>query len=570
MAQIGKRVHAGRWDGLLSWAREQCRRSAGADLAERIAAVDLGPYTSKLVKGLRTAYRRAEKENWRALYFEYDLDNDWRSAFLLYSEYTARRQGDDTWAQRWNDSIDGPGQRSLGALYRKTGFDDSPAALGGTPFLIARTAAAFHDAFEQAGPPPAGLSICFGFHDQDDIWRVHEPPARPRARATAPRGLPVSTSARLVELFSPSFDRLHHLTEGRAAAQKDGRWGYVDGQGTTVLPFSFDEARAFHEGLAAVRKGRAWGWIDATGQWAIAPELEAAGSFVQGGAPAKRNGSWGVVDRSGRWLHEPAFPLLVQPWSPDDCPCASHAEPLPSTTPEVWLVWDTAGAVGLLSSSGQMLARPQWQASNVGRFSEGLLSMVLEKRLCWVDARGVVSLERAVKRADRSHAGPFRDGMAAVLHDGEALFVDRAGRTVVRGGIECRDFSEGLGYIRLERRKGAGFVDATGAFIVKEGGGLEFTQAGFSEGLASALSRKTRDTCFVDRAGRVALRLPFGFGDFHGGAAVVASEHRCAYVDRDGGLLCPFQYEEASNLRGGMAIVKRDGRYAFAHVQAAS
>lgn len=47
--------------------------------------------------------------------------------------------------------------------------------------------------------------------------------------------------------------------EGYAAVRKDGRYGYIDRTGATVVPFIYDTAARFCDGAAAVRKDGGWG-----------------------------------------------------------------------------------------------------------------------------------------------------------------------------------------------------------------------------------------------------------------------------------------------------------------------
>ena len=53
-------------------------------------------------------------------------------------------------------------------------------------------------------------------------------------------------------IVEPIYSSLLFPSEGLIAAQKNGKWGYINLDGETVVPFLFDEARSFSSGLAAV------------------------------------------------------------------------------------------------------------------------------------------------------------------------------------------------------------------------------------------------------------------------------------------------------------------------------
>jgi hypothetical protein len=51
--------------------------------------------------------------------------------------------------------------------------------------------------------------------------------------------------------------------------QQDGKWGFVDDNGVTMITYSFDEVRPFSEELAGVRIGEEWGFVNLGGELVI-------------------------------------------------------------------------------------------------------------------------------------------------------------------------------------------------------------------------------------------------------------------------------------------------------------
>ena len=72
----------------------------------------------------------------------------------------------------------------------------------------------------------------------------------------------------------------------------NGRWGFVNKSGETVINPQFDHAGGFVEGLAPVRMGR-WGYVDASGQMQINPQFDKADVFSEGLAAVKFGGGPG-------------------------------------------------------------------------------------------------------------------------------------------------------------------------------------------------------------------------------------------------------------------------------------
>lgn len=64
----------------------------------------------------------------------------------------------------------------------------------------------------------------------------------------------VSSSSALAysEVIAPQYQDARQFSEGLAAVKKDGKWGYIDTEGNTVIPFRFDDAGSFNDGYAVV------------------------------------------------------------------------------------------------------------------------------------------------------------------------------------------------------------------------------------------------------------------------------------------------------------------------------
>ncbi len=101
--------------------------------------IQLDSYEESMRIGLRETLEIAESEEVKAIYFEYDLDNEWNSRFYICEEYVPLEEEDDDWASEWTYDIEGPKSVELADVYAENGFDTSEKAVGITLYLIART-----------------------------------------------------------------------------------------------------------------------------------------------------------------------------------------------------------------------------------------------------------------------------------------------------------------------------------------------------------------------------------------------------------------------------------------------
>lgn len=145
--------------------------AANSEVAKRIAGTDLNYYNERQFDAYCKALKKARSADAIAIYYEYDIDNDWRSSFFVCKEYAPLEIGDDDWACRWIAQVRGSGISEFTEVYNATDkFCNTPVATAITLFLIARTTAALKKTV--ARKPPGTIKICIGFHDQDPIHRL--------------------------------------------------------------------------------------------------------------------------------------------------------------------------------------------------------------------------------------------------------------------------------------------------------------------------------------------------------------------------------------------------------------
>ena len=123
------------------------------------------------------------------------------------------------------------------------------------------------------------------------------------------------------------FGHTHDFFENRARvllANSNEQWIYIDTDGKQVGSDSFSECEDFSDGMAAVQIDGNWGYIDDSGTLQIAALYSRAGSFSSGLAfvisaerDANGNQREGEIDKQGHWVESrdrnPADDILPSP-----------------------------------------------------------------------------------------------------------------------------------------------------------------------------------------------------------------------------------------------------------------
>jgi hypothetical protein len=318
----------------------------------------------------------------------------------------------------------------------------------------------------------------------------------------------------------------------------------MDGRGQIVIAPRYRGARDFGEGLALIWTEEGPGFIDEKGR--VVFMLASAGqpfdwsrSFSGGRAWFSVGRRCGCVNREGLVVVKPQF---------DDCGDFSSglARVKVGGTEEDAFGRRFGGKWGYVDTAGRMVIEPQFDIAR--DFSDGLAGVRIAKRFIYIDTAGRPVLRLNYKWRDPKRtiasAGMFREGLACIATstDGgpELGFVDKEGRLAIDPQFNAaRDFSEGLAAVRINNKWG--FVDRAGRLSIP----LRFDEAGrFSEGLAW-----------------VRIGDATGYIDKRGGLAIWPGKSRCAARVQ---ARTPGPLNDAEDFRGGLARVHAGG--AFEHI----
>ncbi|MBW4630681.1 MAG: WG repeat-containing protein [Iphinoe sp. HA4291-MV1] len=302
---------------------------------------------------------------------------------------------------------------------------------------------------------------------------------------------PTASTQNVNWAIEPRFDGASGFSDGLAQVGIDGKWGYIDKNGTEVISPQFDETDDFSEGLARVWiAGQNWGYIDKTGKFVIPQQFtkdnasnfseglaracfvdtcgyinqrgdfvierkyDRAGDFKEGLAVVKIRSKWGYIDKSGNVVIQPQF---------DDA--GYFSEGLADI--KIGEKW------GYINKSGNVVIQPQFDY-NYG-FSEGLGLVKIGSKYGYIDTSGNLLVQPQFDDAYR-----FNEGLAGVKIGSKWGHIDKRGNLVVKAQFDqVNNFVEGLAVVKTNGKKG--YIDKNGNFVIQP----QFDKAGkFSEGLA--------------------------------------------------------------------------------------
>jgi hypothetical protein len=367
--------------------------------------------------------------------------------------------------------------------------------------------------------------------------------------------------------YAGPFYRIHH------AFRLQYKWGFIDGQGRTLIAPQFDDEGYFFDGLARVVVGGLSGFVNETGRIAIPARYQDAGDFREDLAPVRVGKKWEYIDQKGQLLIAPTFQgaasfregvARIEVW--EKLRCANGAIYAKDNAPDyVYHIqsdirhgmnntcYPLDSKVGYIDKSGRQAIPLHYHEAH--DFFEGLAAVRMSAtgKYGFIDRKGVVAIDFQF-----DEVGDFSEGVAwarvgrstvnGIRNPGSSGYIDHSGKFIIQAQFaEAGNFSEGLASVAFWDRTGRGYIDRSGKLVIPP---RYVWVEPFSEGLARACTEVTITSwfCFyIDRSGKTIISSLQALGPFSGGLAIAQERDqpgsRNVYIDKTGRVIAPTEVE---------------------------
>lgn len=399
----------------------------------------------------------------------------------------------------------------------------------------------------------------------------------------------------------PSFDESSDFSDGMAAVKVNGKWGFINTEGEMVIEPRFDGlikprldgcigygvakhetdsatlVKYFSEGLAAYRdENGKWGYIDKKGKTVIVPQYTDAFPFSDGlafvGFPngylpipridelgdifderRKPLSMYGCIDKEGNLVIPPKYE-----WDKLEPELSSFQDGIALVSTlrhnvDPFSSGDGSLDYGYIDKTGKRVKDPIF--TDAGDFSEGLAWVSQNNVFGFINSDGDIAIA-----PDFERALPFSDGLAAVKKNGRWGFIDKAGNVVIPPKYDdAQPFFDGL----------AAFSDGNGkwGYINKAGNVAippKYDEARpFFEGMA--VVRTSKEWAVINKLGETVFSKPSNYNieDYSEGWAAFSDENgKWGYLDKAGNVVIPPQYDyPPAPFFEGLACVRKSKKW---------
>lgn len=333
----------------------------------------------------------------------------------------------------------------------------------------------------------------------------------------------------------PQYDQVGHFHESLAPVRIGDRWGFIDRDGRTVVPFEFSGIRRGRDGRFGVQKGGKWGFVNSSGEMVIAPQYDDVGSFKDGVAPALKNGRWGFVTPLG----DIETPFLFDAVGPRQGLVFPAMGGVSRIEPGAWRIMFASPGLQPVAINGplgeQDVSLRVWfrtgsqNATRVSGFSENIAVASVDNGQAQVEYyEGPGALVRGGSDGIFQSIRRNSEGWAAATRDGQSWgYIDEAGKFWDPGSLQgAREFSMGVAPVKSSGKWG-----------------------------------------YMTKQRRYALRPTYDRAySFHEGYATMRIGEKRGFLKITNGRIGEYvspQYEDVFRFQEGLAPVKMNGKWGF-------
>lgn len=293
------------------------------------------------------------------------------------------------------------------------------------------------------------------------------------------------------------------------AASHSAQYALIDTDGNLLGDSTYDFIGKPVNGFAIFKREGRYGFLHIDGSVAVEPIYESVGDFDNGLAAVRVDGRWGFINEHGDIAIDIQYENYVKPFFRDDL-----------------AVVVKNGKYGFIDREGHEVIAPAFE--NASYFEDGLACVKTDGKYGFIDKAGNMVIPPVYDGIERGLSNLWRGDFAIVKAANKKGMIDRNGNTI----LPCD-------YDNITFFQTVLLVDGDETYY-------DFT-ADSKHGI-------------ICSKGMLAEPVYDKIGKYSNGLAAVSQNGKCGYIDTEGNIALPLEYESASLFSNNLARVTKDRR----------
>jgi hypothetical protein len=299
--------------------------------------------------------------------------------------------------------------------------------------------------------------------------------------------------------------------EGLAAVELDGKYGFINKNGETVIDFVYDDADSFYYGITIVKSGSKYKMIDKSGKQITTEGYE----FLR------------IDEKSG----------LV--------------------------VFRKNGKYGLLSREGELLADAVYDS--ISNFSEGLAIVKSGTKYGYIDESGKLTIEK-----NYNSVRDFNEGLAVINLDGKYGFINKKGELIIGNNYDyAESFYQGYAIVVVNTTSGNNYkvIDKNGKVVFTDYDSIQRTKNCFivnKDGEYSILDKEGSSTTLTKYNEVEIINSGFALDDLYFEMFTASDDKNYYVINESGNVVISMAKEEGQEINVYIDVFNLDvylGKY---------
>ena len=352
-------------------------------------------------------------------------------------------------------------------------------------------------------------------------------------------------SSTMKPAFDKEFDEAYSFAEDIACVSLNGKFGYIDKTGKTIIEFKYEDGDDFINGIARVMLDNKTSFINKTGKEIVPFKYTFISDFSDSIAIAGLNEKVGIIDINGKEIIPITYDNIL-----------GFTEGLARV--------ELNGKFGFINKTGNIVVPIKYD--DVMGFSKGLAVVGLNRKYGFIDKKGKEIIPLKYHHASTS----FSEQLLLVTVDSGSIgfrsgFIDRTGKVVIPWKYKnISEFSKGI-YLTKSGDK----IQLINAKQVKLAEWDIYEEwRNISEGIAFLRIKKGLPDAgkyvMIDNSGKEITTTRFDAGgDFKNGIAAAKVAGKWGYIDKSGKQIIDCKYDDLNNFGNGIIRVKQNNQWYY-------